>query len=211
MRTCAGEEVRNLCKLADLKGMTVDGLMAKAGISPYAVPLDMDKLLKAWRIIASSTDMSDFEEIANKHGFENGEIWGAVGASRGNVILMFSDKISFPRARFTVAHELAHCCLHNDDLKDGYIYFRQGGVFQPTFEEDANRFARELLMPEESLRVVIDDISNENPGITNDRLVDKLAMRYEVEAEEVEHRLKALNYLKREGNDEEGDDADDGS
>jgi|InofroStandDraft_1065614.scaffolds.fasta_scaffold00110_117 Zn-dependent peptidase ImmA (M78 family) len=53
------------------------------------------------------------------------------------------------RQRFTIAHEIAHFCLHQskEDLFEDKIFFR--GVDINSLEYQANEFAGELLMPED--------------------------------------------------------------
>ena len=55
----------------------------------------------------------------------------------------------FRSQRFTIAHEIAHFCLHQskEDLFEDKIFFR--GVDINSLEYQANEFAGELLMPED--------------------------------------------------------------
>jgi len=187
--------VRNLCKLKSLKGKTVDELLAHACISPKSLPLDLDKLLRTWKIIARSADMSGLEEIAKDEVEKNGAILGVVAAPNENVVLLFSDKSSKPRARFTIAHELAHCCLHTEKLEKGYIYFRLGGGMQPQEENEADEFARNLLMPEDVIISQFNEIKLNNPDIKNENIIHKLAITCDVAEEEVATRLRLLQLL----------------
>lgn len=52
------------------------------------------------------------------------------------------------RKRFTIAHEVAHYCLHKDDIGDGLIddYLYRSGLSSAK-EREANRLAGEILMP----------------------------------------------------------------
>jgi len=177
--------------------MTVEGLLAHAKISPYTVPLNMDKLLRAWKLIASSADLSELEKIAAEKVKINGPILGAVGAPQGKVVLLFSNKISYAKARFTVAHELAHCCLHNKELENGYVHFSSGGFLQPEKEIEANIFARRLLMPKESINGTIEKIMSEPLIISMDGLIRRLAMEYEVEEEEIKNNEEIKNRLDK--------------
>ena len=56
------------------------------------------------------------------------------------------------RQRFTIAHELGHYIYHKDDEQEfvDTTFFR--GMSSDNFEFTANRFASELLMPEEQVR-----------------------------------------------------------
>ena len=56
------------------------------------------------------------------------------------------------RQRFTVAHELAHYILHKDHIGDGIsddALYRSG--LQNWIETEANKFAVDLLMPQEEV------------------------------------------------------------
>lgn len=62
------------------------------------------------------------------------------------------------RRRFTVAHEIAHYLLHKDDrasFDETIVRNRADGGYSPEEEKmeiEANRFASELLMPEDDFR-----------------------------------------------------------
>ena len=62
-----------------------------------------------------------------------------------------------PRQRFTIAHELAHYILHRPELKEDYyesILYR-GGLSHKQ-ETEANRLARDILVPPAKLDAYID-------------------------------------------------------
>lgn len=69
-----------------------------------------------------------------------------------------SSKDHYNRKRFTLAHELGHFFLHLEILKSQWTYvdtkqsmmFR-GSEYSP-YEQEANMFAAEYLMPEEKVR-----------------------------------------------------------
>ncbi len=71
------------------------------------------------------------------------------------------EKSEYPyRKRFTLAHELGHYLLHqqNDsefeqiDFRDGIDFNGQGSYSSDPHEQEANAFAAELLMPEEQVK-----------------------------------------------------------
>jgi Zn-dependent peptidase ImmA (M78 family) len=94
------------------------------------------------------------------------------------------------RQRFTIAHEIGHLALHA---------FAEGKKFRDTSktyslsnfdaeEAEANRFAAELLMPEEAVKQVILDNKDQDPkSLAKVFAVSEVAMRY---------RLKNLGWLK---------------
>ena len=100
------------------------------------------------------------------------------------------------RQRFTIAHELGHYLLHKGELtfidrKFNRINFRSGSsASTDDIEEiEANKFAGELLMPEEFLSKDIlasDDIEKGD-------LQEELAQKYRVSKQAITIRLVGLN------------------
>lgn len=75
-----------------------------------------------------------------------------LGGSSGFVMFINAQEPTV-RQRFTVAHEVAHFCLHRDRIGDGIVenaLFR--GPFTDPQEREANRRAAETLIPEDLLR-----------------------------------------------------------
>ena len=56
------------------------------------------------------------------------------------------------RQRFTVAHELAHCLLHKNELQEEYLenILLRGGLSNQ-LESEANRLGADILMPSEAI------------------------------------------------------------
>lgn len=92
---------------------------------------------------------------------------------------------SYARSRFTIAHELAHFCLHrgNRDNFEDDVFFRTESA--DWMEKEANRFAGELLMPKDEFKRAVDE------GVTD---IDKLAERFAVSTYAVRVRAKELGY-----------------
>lgn len=85
-----------------------------------------------------------------------------------------------PRTRFTVAHELAHCVLHAEDL-DG-LDVRPEGDHHAQLEAEANTFAAHLLIPDAALKRL---------GLTPSTATsDVLAKRFGVSARMAQRRLE---------------------
>ncbi|MFE3202875.1 helix-turn-helix domain-containing protein [Embleya sp. NPDC059237] len=61
-------------------------------------------------------------------------------------IVLINSSAPVDRVRLTLGHELGHLCLHASEVT-------------PTLEEDATRFAAELLMPEEVIRPQLRNLS----------------------------------------------------
>lgn len=102
------------------------------------------------------------------------------------------------RQRFTVAHEIAHLVLHANRKKELWVdheyYFRsvnpQSG--DQRAEVEANRFAAELLMPDELVRLSID---SDKP--LSDVDVARLALRFGVSEQAMMWRLVNLGFVEK--------------
>ncbi len=94
------------------------------------------------------------------------------------------------RQRFSIAHELGHFIYHKDDEKEfvDTTFFR--GLNSDNLEYTANKFASELLMPEEQVRLLIDK--------QNVRSVAELAARFGVSSAAMLYRVKELKYKTKE-------------
>ncbi len=83
--------------------------------------------------------------------FNESNISGALSRDQRKIYVKNSD--SHARKRFTIAHEIGHYLLHNDD--EEILYRRDTSLYNPAQEEkekEANRFAANLLVPTELLR-----------------------------------------------------------
>jgi Zn-dependent peptidase ImmA (M78 family) len=94
------------------------------------------------------------------------------------------------RQRFTIAHELGHYVFHKED-NDSFTdttFFR--GMSNDGLEYTANKFASELLMPENSVRKLI--------NIQNIRNIADLADKFDVSAAAMLYRVKQIGYKTKE-------------
>ncbi len=99
------------------------------------------------------------------------------------------------RRRFTVAHEIGHWELHATEVEADFICrlgdVREGqekGSPEHLREREANRFAAELLMPEERVRTSVEAHGSDVAG---------QAERFDVSALSMAWRLYNLGYLRR--------------
>lgn len=144
-----------MCKrLRELNGLTAEDLLKKVGQFDV-VPVDIAQICYDLDI---HVKMMDFTQLENKiHSItnENKEILGVVLAKEDDLAILYcNDTVN--RKRFTLAHELAHCCLHLNPNKKLHIEFRTSEAVFDEKEIEANKFAGELLIPENSLKEVID-------------------------------------------------------
>jgi len=79
--------------------------------------------------------------------FEDKNISGAITKTKDGVKILTNKLDILQRQYFTIAHELGHFFLHKNDLENGFIDYRS--LFIDDREKMANKFAAELLMPEE--------------------------------------------------------------
>lgn len=118
-------------------------LIAECNIK--TAPVDVEGICKQLGIKIIRVSMDEIEQIVHK------SISGAIQKIPGNLCtIIVNERDISTRARFTIAHELAHYLLHMKDCENQVITsFRMDRSPQET---EADRFAAELLMPENLVR-----------------------------------------------------------
>lgn len=116
------------------------------------IPVDLDCILHKLDIYKIPTTFEDLEN-SNKYK-DKGEISGLVLLKGDDVGIFYKKTDSIHRKRFTIAHELAHCCMHGDLLQSGYVEFRSSETSNDPKEIEANTFAGELLIPVHQLEKI---------------------------------------------------------
>ncbi len=91
------------------------------------------------------------------------------------------------RKRFTVAHEIGHFVLHDEEVFIDQVYRRSDQATNST-ETEANRFAAALLMPAE---LVMGEVKQYDPPLRSDH-VEEIARRFEVSQQAMTFRLENL-------------------
>jgi hypothetical protein len=98
------------------------------------------------------------------------------------------------RRRFTAAHELGHAVLHRDRMgryvADATVSEADGGASE--MEREANRFAAELLMPEDVIRARAAGLEREHGRCPRGALEYRLAAELLVSGEAIRYRLTTL-------------------
>ncbi|OWK37302.1 ImmA/IrrE family metallo-endopeptidase [Fimbriiglobus ruber] len=99
-----------------------------------------------------------------------------------------------PRRRFSAAHELGHAVMHRSRMNRFRADAKIADTGEPIdpMEAEANRFAAELLMPEEVVRVRADDLTRVHGCCPRGVLVYRLASELLVSREAVRYRLENL-------------------
>jgi Zn-dependent peptidase ImmA (M78 family) len=116
---------------------------------------------------------------------------GMASRRNGRRVIGVNCAHSYPRQRFTIAHELCHLEFHDDtDLRvDGEVVVvghRNPDEPRSPRERQANLFAAELLMPDHLIKRDL-DIANAMPL---ELAIKKLAVRYAVSASAMAVRLR---------------------
>ena len=115
----------------------------------------------------------------------------------GSSIIGVNSAQALVRQRFTIAHEIGHLVLHDEQLHVDESYpvrFRNSESSKATsaVEMESNRFAAELLMPLRMLRVEIDRLPDE---LSFEEAIRHLAQRFQVSEQAMSIRLSALNVI----------------
>lgn len=155
-------KVSSMCKaISQLKNMSADALLELCGQTDN-IPVDLKAILRKLGISAIPIDFSEAENNIRQRFHSNVQVLGAIATKEDRAAIFYNRKNQGDshRSRFTIAHELGHCCLNNVTLEDGktHIDCRIEGISQSEDEIAANIFAGELLIPETSLYQTIEKL-----------------------------------------------------
>ena len=180
----------NMCKvIKKIYGKSANEILNLYGQGD-SVPVDLSKLLLR---IGISALPYDFTELEKEAGCKQGDISGFLLTKEDKAAIFFRAADSVNRQRFTIAHELAHCCLHIKDYDRPHIEFRLADEEKDRKEKDADIFAGELLIPLKRLRKVYTDLTVPTSSA--------LASSYVVSISVMEARLDYLkiSYYNQDG------------
>jgi len=168
--------------LKNLAGKTADELLKGANLIGQ-IPVDLGKLITHWGVSVLPFDFTDLQEkLKNNGSIISGNILGLVVAQDDNLGIYYKSDDTVHRQRFTIAHELAHCCIDYEHLEKNSVNFRLDNAID---EAAVNIFAGEILMPETSLKDAIRNMGGIFSG--------ELANMFNVSETAMNARL---NYLK---------------
>jgi len=110
-----------------------------------SIPIDLEKILKDENITVIEKDFSKFEAQVNK------QISGMLYIDGDAKLILVNESDGNKRKIFTIAHELGHYYLHGgkDAQSEVFVSFR--GDSNPR-ETEANKFAAELLLPDDKVK-----------------------------------------------------------
>lgn len=146
------------------------------------------------------------EEIAKRRGLtvlpyplEN-EISGILVIKDTGSTIGYNQHESRVRRRFTIAHELGHFELHQNESnvfvdKNFKVLFRgtsQDGDSNAQLEQEANVFAASILMPDD---LVNEEVSKLEFDLGNEDSIKELAKRFEVSVTAMYYRMLNLGKL----------------
>lgn len=159
----------------------VRDLLSKTNISSFPIPLS--KIAKGIGVIIKSLELED-------------NISGFLYLKEDKPIIFVNSLHPKARRRFTAAHEMGHFLLnHNGELfvDKGHILYRDsrskdGNIRQ---EKEANKFAAELLMPEE---MFTDELLKNDIDIEDSHELNKFAARLGVSTQALAIRLSNLGW-----------------
>lgn len=170
----------NMCKiLKKIHGRSPEELLKDFDVYD-TIPINLSQLAKNIGISVLPMDFSSLEEKLHKK-----DILGLVLTSGDNAAIFYKKSDSINRIRFTIAHELAHCCHLDPSTKEPHIEYRIDEQDKDSFEREMDIFAGKLLIPLGKLKEVYMGLPAPNSII----LADKFAVSVKV----MEARL---NYLK---------------
>lgn len=186
-------DLRHECRLPvnpDRRGpVLLDRFFEETNLAHVALPL-LTRQSVAEYLLADGVpveDLGDPEEKLAGFVFLAGHVgWAFVNA--GDIL---------PRRRFSAAHELGHFVMHGETMgrfradTDAMLQEADGAVADG-MEQEANRFAAELLMPAEVCAARAEQMAQEHGGCPRVVLAYRLAGELLVSTQAMTYRLKTL-------------------
>lgn len=185
-------KVSTVCKpISAIRGMDASEILELCR-QENSIPVDVTAILKKLGISCLAFDFSKLESQIPEC-FNGNHILGALATKGDKAAIFYSvdDKRDSHRYRFTIAHEIGHCCLNHIDTNKAlpHLMFRKDGEANSKKEIAANIFAGELLIPENSLMSIIDELLIPS--------VSTLAEIFDVSDKVMLARLKYLKLKKK--------------
>lgn len=129
-----------MCKvLKRIHNKTATQLLKESG-TYNTLPVDIVKIAKHIGISIIPSNMLDIP--INGHN-----IISFVISNYDNAAIYYKEDDTYPQIRFTIAHELAHCCDIDPIPDESHIEYKRSRKDNNELEERMDRFAEELLIP----------------------------------------------------------------
>lgn len=174
------KEDDKMCKiLKKIHGKTPEELLIEYGIYD-TLPINLEELAKSIGISVLPADFTTLEKKLKKS-----DILGMVLTEGDNAAIFYRKTDTLNRIRFTIAHELAHCCHLDPSTKEPHIEYRLDEKEKSDDEKNMDIFAGKLLIPLKKLKEVYMTLSLPSSDI--------LAEKFGVSIPVMEARL---DYLK---------------
>jgi Zn-dependent peptidase ImmA (M78 family) len=160
-------------------------LLIENGITEAPVPASKIAKAKGARIYVDSLE---------------GDLSGFLYRDKAQAVIGVNTSHSQARQNFTIAHELGHLLLHDQEQlhvdHEFRVRLRSDASSQGTdeAEQEANFFAASLLMPREFIER--DLVNEEYVDLLDDDFLRGLARKYGVSAQALAIRLKTLGYIQ---------------
>lgn len=147
-------------------------------------------------------------EIARRKGAQiavdslEGDLSGFLFRKEGQTVIGVNTHHPTVRQNFTVAHELAHLLLHDQDHEQLHVdrafptvrlRSDESSRGVDDYEKEANLFAAELLMP---ARFIEQDLAGQGTLDPYDDVIPALAKKYGVSVQALTFRLQYLGYVE---------------
>ena len=179
-------------KLEELSRLKIDDLYDLLEEEFVAPPVNIHRILDRLDVEYNALDFSLLNDEINGIILpqQADMVMGAVAAhskhehGKDSVEITVNIKDSYHRQRFTLAHELAHCMLHADSLKNGCLELRTLLTTDDPREKAANILAGEILIPEKLLKIAYANLPI--------AILGSLAEKFDVSENVMAARLKHL-------------------
>lgn len=180
------------------------------GLKADAIESRVSKLLKKHGVSAPPVPVNkiaDHEGIIVRYQPFHGEsdVSAVLKRDVARTIIGVNSTHSATRQRFSIAHELGHYYLHeNESMFVDFVktlrprlHYRNSTSGQATDAEEveANKFAAALLMPISMIRRNLEALLEDNADLPPDTAVSQLAMKFHVSTSAMEFRLLNLGLL----------------
>jgi Zn-dependent peptidase ImmA (M78 family) len=170
------------------------GDLETTGAFKATAPIDVDKIAEILKVKVSYDSLDD--DIVGKIEFDD--------AQQPVITINTLENMYEPRRRFTLAHEIAHFCLHasrSSKFLDTKKNMSRSGSYWDLYESQANTFAAQLLMPKNLVlsksREIIQRYTDANGSdkIPADEFLSQISQAFKVSTQAMEFRLKKLRIL----------------
>ena len=166
--------------------------------------MEKDEILRLALECKQDDDSIDIIQLASKAGIDvygnedsddfNAEITHI--SSQNKFEILVNTNHSLNRQRFSIAHELAHFVLHQDQIKKyGSLKRandRPDSTYFPDIEKEADEFGGELLIPEKILRDNFSEIFNKRGDSLPFQKIQEISLKFKVSILVAAIRLRQL-------------------